>query len=140
MNEIKIYTDGGARGNPGPAAIGVYIVDEDNREIMSIGKKIGHATNNIAEYSAILEALGWITENSEKLQEVTKIVFFLDSLLVCSQIKGLYKVKNKELRLMVFKVREKEAEIKKQIFYEHIPREQNKKADSLVNMALDNNL
>lgn len=140
MNEIKIYTDGGARGNPGPAAIGVYIVDEDNKEIMSIGKKIGHATNNIAEYSAILEALGWITENSEKLQEVTKIVFFLDSLLVCSQIKGLYKVKNKELRLMVFKVREKEAEIKKQIFYEHIPREQNKKADSLVNMALDNNL
>lgn len=140
MNEIKIYTDGGARGNPGPAAIGVYIVDEDNKEIMSIGKKIGHATNNIAEYSAILEALGWITENSEKLQEVVKIVFFLDSLLVCSQIKGLYKVKNKELRLMVFKVREKEAEIKKQIFYEHIPREQNKKADSLVNMALDNNL
>ncbi len=140
MREINIYTDGGARGNPGPAAVGVYIVDEDNKEIASIGRKIGNATNNVAEYSAILEALSWIIENIEKLQEVTKIIFFLDSLLVCSQIKGLYKVKNRDLREMVFKVREKEAEIKKQIFYKHIPREQNRKADSLVNMALDNNL
>lgn len=138
MNDfINIYTDGGARGNPGPAAIGVYITDPNGKEITGFGEKIGVATNNVAEYKAVLEALSWVAENKKTLK-IAKINFFLDSLLVYSQIVGLYKVKDPKLRGLVFSVREKEAEVNMPTFYKHIPREQNKKADSYVNEALDN--
>lgn len=137
---LNIYTDGGARGNPGPSAIGVYIEDEKGKEVESIGKKIGNATNNTAEYKAVIEALLWIIENKEKFSEDVIINFHLDSLLVCSQIKGLFKVKNADLRIYLFKIRVLETEIKNPIFYTHIPREKNKKADALVNKALDMSL
>lgn len=137
MNELLVYVDGGARGNPGPAAVGVYIIDKNRKEIKSIGKKIGHATNNIAEYSAVIEALSWILENVKK-EDYVKINFYLDSLLVCSQIKGIYKVKNSDLREKIFIVREKEAQINMPIFYNFVPREKNIEADLLVNKALDN--
>ena len=138
MNDfISIFTDGGARGNPGNAAIGVYITDSKNQEIAGFGKKIGISTNNVAEYKAVLEALNFITKNKEKLRSATKIYFFLDSLLVCSQITRLYKVKDAKLRNLLFSVRKKEEEIKTPIYYKHIPREENKKADMYVNRALD---
>lgn len=137
IKKLNIYTDGGARGNPGPSAIGVHIEDEKGKEVESIGKKIGNTTNNTAEYKAVIEALFWIIENKEKFSEDTIINFHLDSLLVCSQIKGLFKVKNADLRIYLFKIRELETEIKNPIFYTHIPREKNKKADALVNKALD---
>lgn len=137
MNDfINIYTDGGARGNPGPAAIGVYITDPNDKEIVGFGKKIGVATNNVAEYKAVLEALDWIIKNKKNLK-ATKIYFFLDSLLVYSQITGLYKLKDAKLRDLVFSVREKEAEVNMPTFYKYIPREQNKRADTYVNKALD---
>lgn len=136
-NFINVFTDGGARGNPGEAAIGVYITDENKKQIAGFGKKIGIATNNVAEYSAVLEALSWINENKEKLGKLARINFFLDSNLVCSQIRGLFKVKNATLRDMLFIVRQKEQEINIPIFYEYIPREKNKQADLLVNLALD---
>lgn len=138
-NLINVFTDGGARGNPGEAAIGVYITDENKNQLAGFGKKIGLATNNVAEYSAVLEALSWISENKEKLGKLTGINFFLDSNLVCSQIRGLFKVKNAKLRDMLFMVRQKEQEINIPIFYEYIPREKNKQADLLVNQALDKN-
>jgi len=138
-SEIKIFTDGGSRGNPGPAAIGVYITDGKENVLAGIGKQIGVETNNTAEYRAVIEALSWLLDNIGKIAEDAKISFFLDSLLVCSQIKGLYKVKNANLRDLLFQVRQKEAQIKRSIFYNHIPREKNKMADSLVNDALDNN-
>ena len=137
IRKLNIFTDGGARGNPGPSAVGVYIEDENGKEITGIGKTIGIATNNTAEYKAVIEGLLWIVKNKEKLLENTIINFYLDSLLVCSQIKGLFKVKNADLRAYLFEIRELEVEIKNPIFYTHIPREKNKKADALVNKALD---
>lgn len=137
MGKILIFTDGGARGNPGPAALGVYIEDDNKKELARIGKKIGHATNNVAEYSAILEGLSWAVENKHKLN-IESINFYMDSQLAYSQLIGLYKVKNEKIREFVFEIRKKEAELAIPIFYAHIPREENKQADYMVNQALDN--
>lgn len=139
MSNILVFTDGGARGNPGPAALGVYIEDELGNPLAKIGKRLGVATNNVAEYSAIIEGLLWVLKNKEKLIP-EKIFFYMDSQLAYSQIAGLYKVKNAKLRELIFKIRELEASIKIPIFYSHIPREKNTKADFMVNLALDNML
>lgn len=137
IQKLNIFTDGGARGNPGPSAIGVFIKDESGREVAGFGKKIGFCTNNVAEYKAVIAALFWIIENREKLSNDTEINFFLDSNLVCSQIIGLFKIKNSQLVSLLFQVREKESEIGIPINYSYIPREKNKEADKYVNLALD---
>ncbi|MCL4418979.1 ribonuclease HI family protein [Patescibacteria group bacterium] len=137
IDVLNIFTDGGARGNPGPSAIGVFIKDGDGKELAGIGKKIGISTNNIAEYKAVVEALDWIINNQHRLSRDAKIYFFLDSNLVYSQVVGLFKIKNPNLRELFFSIKKREAEIKLPIFYKHIPREQNREADRLVNMALD---
>jgi ribonuclease HI len=139
MSKLSIYTDGGARGNPGPAALGVYIENEKGEELGRIGKRLGETTNNIAEYSAIVEALLWALEHKEK-ETIEGISFFMDSQLAYSQLSGLYKIKNSNIRDLVFKIHQLEQELKVPIFYNHIPREKNKKADFMVNQALDNNL
>ncbi|MDO8583394.1 MAG: ribonuclease HI family protein, partial [bacterium] len=135
---LNIFTDGGARGNPGPSAIGVYMEDEKNKNVAGFGKTIGTATNNVAEYKAVVEALNWIIENKKELAIGAKITFHLDSRLVCSQIIGLFQVKNADLRNLLFDVREREAQVNFPIYYKNIPREQNAKADAFVNEALDN--
>lgn len=139
MAKIKIYTDGGSRGNPGPAAIGVYISDGNNKELAKIGKKIGEATNNVAEYSAITEGFTWVLANKGK-HDISEVYFYMDSQLAYSQIVGLYKVKNERIRGFIFEIRQKEAELGVPVFYNHIFREKNKKADLMVNLALDNML
>jgi len=137
---LFVFTDGGARGNPGPAAIGVFITNEKGEELASIGRKIGRATNNVAEYSAILEALDWIVKNVGSLGRNLTISLFMDSELAYSQITGAYKVKNANLKELLFKIKIKEKEIGVPISYAHIRREKNKKADKLVNLALDNKI
>ncbi|HUD04841.1 MAG TPA: ribonuclease HI family protein [Patescibacteria group bacterium] len=137
MSKITVFTDGGARGNPGPAALGVYIQDESGKTLASIGKVIGQATNNVAEYSAIVEGLNWLLLNKQKLN-IQSVNFFMDSQLACSQLNGVYKVKNARIRDFVFEIRQKEAELGVSITYAHVRREQNTKADSMVNQALDN--
>ena len=139
MTTISIFTDGGARGNPGPAALGVYVEDENKKELARIGKTLGETTNNIAEYSAIAEGLNWALENKEK-RKIEKIYFYMDSQLAYSQLTGIYKIKNSNIRDLVFKVRQLEQVLDIPIFYNHIPREKNKKADFMVNLALDNKL
>jgi len=139
MSKISIFTDGGARGNPGPAALGVFIEDEKHQELARIGKTLGETTNNVAEYSAILEGLSWALLNKENLN-IEKISFYMDSQLAYSQLAGLYKVKNPRIREFVFEIRKIEAELKIPIVYSHIPREKNIKADFMVNQALDNEL
>lgn len=134
---IKVFTDGGARGNPGPAAIGVYVADDKNKKIFAFGKTIGVATNNVAEYTAVIEALSWVLENKDIFKN-KELKFYLDSNLVVFQLRGIYKIKNAKLRELLFKIKEKEAELNLQISYFHIPREENKIADSFVNSALDN--
>lgn len=137
---LNVFTDGAARGNPGSAAIAFLVTDENKNKIYSYGEKIGFTTNNVAEYKAVICALDWFCKNKEKIQKNSKIFFFLDSKLICSQLNGLFKIKDSDLRTLFFKVKEKEAELKHDIFYFHIPREQNKEADKIANMALDNKL
>lgn len=137
LASITIYTDGGSRGNPGPAALGTYIESEDGTEIKSIGKNLGITTNNIAEYSAIKEGLDWIFANLSDMPNLSRINFFMDSQLAASQLNGLYKIKNAGLRVIFFEIKKLETQIKIPISYNHIPREKNKKADRLVNLALD---
>ncbi len=137
MAKVIIYTDGGSRGNPGPSALGVYITDESGNKLASIGKRIGNATNNVAEYSAVLESFNWLLENKESLPKDLRVEFYMDSQLAYSQLVGRYKVKNPALRNMLFDIRIKEKELGFDTYYMHVPREQNTKADALVNMALD---
>lgn len=139
FNMLKVFADGGARGNPGPAAVGVYVIDENNRILCKVGQKIGVATNNVAEYKAVIVALSLLLRKKELLTH-RQIQIYLDSKLIFSQINGLFKIKNSVLRELLFEVREKEAELAVPIQYFHIPREQNKEADKLVNLALDNKL
>lgn len=134
---INIYTDGGSRGNPGPAALGVHIENETGIILAAIGKAIGNSTNNVAEYSAIIAGLSWAFVNKNKMPHLSRINFFMDSQLAAQQLNGIYKVKNPKLRELIFLIKQKEAEIDLPIYYSHIPREQNKKADKLVNEALD---
>lgn len=128
---ISVYCDGGARGNPGPAAFG-YVVKKDGQIIKSGNGYIGIATNNVAEYTAVIEALTWLEANYPK----DSLTFFLDSELAVSQLSGIYKVKNANIRNLIFKIRTLESNFG-QVHYKHIPREQNKEADKLVNQALD---
>ncbi len=137
MTKVIIYTDGGSRGNPGPSALGVYITDENGNELASIGKRIGKATNNVAEYSAVMESFNWLLENRQSFPKDLRVEFYMDSQLAYSQLVGRYKVKNPVLRNMLFEIRIKEKELGFDTYYMHVPREQNKKADALVNMALD---
>ncbi len=134
---IYVFTDGGARGNPGPAAIGVHITDEKGSVLCGFGETIGNATNNVAEYKAVNAAFAWLIENKQALALHKEIRVFLDSLLLVSQINRVYKVKNENLRELLDSLRQKEQQILLPVRYAHIPREQNKKADYFVNQALD---
>lgn len=133
---ITIQTDGGSRGNPGPAAYGV-VIKNNEQVVYEKGQRIGIATNNVAEYSAVLDALKWVKENVSKAD---KILLYSDSLLLVSQLNGLYKIKNPGLFVIYNEIKMLEQEIKISIYYNHVYREKNKHADSLVNKALDHTL
>jgi ribonuclease HI len=135
MKKITIFTDGGARGNPGPAAIGVQILDEKGEVLDELSERIGEATNNVAEYTAVkraLEHLPDVFEDTKALQ----VVFKLDSQLVERQLNGAYKVKDQNLKIYVEAIKVLENECAT-VTYEHVRREENKEADRLVNEALD---
>ncbi len=138
---LIINTDGGARGNPGPAA-GAFVVKNDAGVLLEkCGKYLGTATNNVAEYSAVLEALKWVKDRGSRLadQQASKVSFFLDSNLVVQQLEGLFKVKNENLRQYFIKVKQLEEELSSiKINYSYVPREKNWEADKLVNETLDN--
>jgi len=134
QDTFTIHTDGGARGNPGPAAIGV-VVEKNNNLIYQLGKTIGDTTNNVAEYTAVVEALLYIKH--VKIEKQTKINFILDSMLVVNQLNGLFKIKEPKLRELVMKIRVLESETGGIITYRAVSRELNKLADLLVNKALD---
>lgn len=137
MSKLTINTDGGSRGNPGPAAIGAVIKDDSNKTIHQFGRTIGIATNNTAEYQAVIATLEWLLENKTKLPKTNQLNFFVDSTLVANQLSGLWKVKDANLRLQVSKVHQLEAELKIPTSYTAIPREQNTEPDTLLNQALD---
>lgn len=152
--KLIIHTDGGARGNPGPAAVGVVIERQDESKVESppageagqkskvlvveFGKRIGETTNNVAEYTAVIEAFHSVKNNPIiKLSNNPIIQFYLDSNLVVQQLNGMFKVKDANLRNLFFDVRVLEQEIGSVVTYSYVPREQNRRADFLVNQALD---
>ena len=128
---IEVYCDGGSRGNPGPAAFG-YVVMRERKVIKEGYGYIGIATNNVAEYTAVIEALSWLEKHFPKVD----LVINLDSKLAVSQLTGIYKVKDSKIRDLVFSIRML-ANSFGQIIFRHIPRELNREADKLVNRALD---
>ena len=130
---LQIYTDGGSKGNPGPASIGVaYFLN--GVKIETYREDIGNATNNEAEYTALVRALELVLKSS-KIQATgyKKIEVFSDSRLMVNQVNGIFKVKEARLRDFIFKIRSLETEIGSPISYKDIPREQNTIADDLVN-------
>lgn len=135
-NKLVIYTDGGSRGNPGPAAIGVVIVGDE------IGKKeygeyVGEVTNNVAEYKALIFALKKAKQllGNEKSGS-TVLEANLDSELLVKQLNGEYKVKESEMRNLFMEVWNLKMDFREVIF-KHIPREKNTQADKIVNQVLD---
>jgi ribonuclease HI len=132
MSVLSIFTDGGSRGNPGHAATGVVIMDGEQM-IASDGHYIGIHTNNVAEYTAVIRAL----ELLATLPSPTQVNFYLDSLLVVSQLNGQYAVKNAALAKLHAQVQEARKKCDYLITFSYVPRAQNAAADALVNEAMD---
>jgi probable phosphoglycerate mutase len=133
---FEVFTDGGSRGNPGPAGAGVVIrecMDQECKNIIEKYKFLGEVTNNQAEYRALLMALEELT----KLNIVDEINFYLDSKLVVEQVNGNYKMKNPGLMPLFQEVKERLSNLKVKTIFTYIPRERNKLADKLANIAMD---
>lgn len=132
---LFIYTDGGSRGNPGPAACGFVVVSKEN-VLVRKSKFLNSTTNNVAEYSAVVLALEWLLQNENKLEN-DSVQFLLDSELVVRQLNGIYKVKNRQLLILNLEIKKYIGRSNKKIFFKNVPREKNKIADGLVNEELD---
>lgn len=154
---LTVNTDGGARGNPGPAAIGVIchssdgnisseVPEQDPRTVrfsqkqtplFTISQYIGETTNNVAEYTAVIKTLEYLKEKGIIAQ---KINFILDSELVVKQLTGVYKIKQPHLQQLALKVHTLIKTLKAQVSFSNVRREFNKQADALANLALDKKL
>jgi len=130
-DKVVIYSDGGSRGNPGPAGIGVVIFDLGGKELKRFGKYLGTATNNHAEYRALIVGLEFALEIGAKT-----VVCNLDSELVVRQLQGKYKVREEGLKPLAEEALRLTGKFL-QVTFNHIPREKNKLADEMVNQALD---
>jgi ribonuclease HI len=131
LGKVKLFADGGSRGNPGPSSLGFVIKDQHDNVIESSNKYLGITTNNQAEYHAVIAGLEWCKQHNVQYVEV-----FLDSLLVVNQMKGIFKVKNRELWALQESAKKLQGSFK-EISFTHIPRELNKLADAEVNKVLD---
>jgi ribonuclease HI len=127
----RLFTDGGARGNPGPAAYGYVLEAEDGTVLASHAELIGTATNNVAEYSGLVAGLRKAIE-----LQVPEVEVVSDSELMVKQMRGEYRVKNAGLRAL-FDQADRLARELGNVEYRHVKREQNEEADRLVNEALD---
>ena len=136
-DEIIIHTDGGARGNPGPAAC-AFVAEVGGKVVQQGSLFLKSSTNNFAEYQGVIIALKWLGESYTDFP-IGKATFYLDSELVVRQLNGLYKVKHKKLIELFHKVNEISKNISLTIYYKNIPRFKNKVADFLVNKVLDEN-
>lgn len=138
MKKIVVYTDGGARGNPGPAGIGVVIQDENGATIKNYGEAIGDATNNEAEYQAVIFALKKIKLlfGKAKVKQMA-IEIRMDSELAVEQLSNRYKIQGENLQKRFMGIRNLIIDVGGKISFTHVPREQNRVADRLVNEALN---
>lgn len=138
MKRIIIYTDGGARGNPGPAAAGAVFCNEKKEILKKHSQYLGdHLTNNEAEYLAVISALQKFKHLfGKKMAKATEVVVISDSLLLVKQLNGEYKIKDSKIKPLFIKVWNLKLDFKK-VRFRQVSREKNKEADSLVNEILD---
>src|ERR1700720_3613377 len=125
------YSDGGARGNPGPAGYGVVIKDQTGKKIAQLSEYLGHQTNNVAEYQGLIAALEYAIEHGHKALKLIS-----DSELLVRQIKGIYKVKNSVLKDLHARAKELISQLD-WFSIDHALREHNREADELANQAMD---
>ncbi len=131
---LEVFTDGGSKGNPGPAAIGIAFY-RDKKRIHTYREDIGYATNNDAEYTAVIRAFEIIIKKKAEWG-IEKVAFHSDSQLVVSQITGVYKIKHPQIRTYIDQLKQLQKELGLSTSFTYIPREQNQVADSLVNNKL----
>jgi len=133
--KIKVYSDGGSRGNPGCSGSGFVVYDEDGKTAYEQANYWGTRTNNEAEYMGLLTGLRWIVKHMEE-KKISAVEFFMDSQLIVRQMEGQYKVKAKNLIGLFGECQELAKKIEK-IVFKHVKREGNQRADALANMAMD---
>jgi ribonuclease HI len=131
---ITAYVDGGARGNPGPAGYGAVITDENGQVLAELYAGIGISTNNVAEYRGLLAALEWAAAHGHSRLHIKS-----DSLLIVQQMLGKYRVKHAGLLPLYRQARHLMARVGT-VTFEHVRREQNKEADRLSNLGMDQNI
>jgi probable phosphoglycerate mutase len=131
VDEVVVWTDGGARGNPGPAGYGVVVTDRDGQVLAELSEGIGWATNNVAEYQGVLAGL-----RQARLLGAPRVLMRADSLLVVNQQLGRWKVRNEGLRPLADEAR-RLARGFQRVTWQHVPRERNRRADALANRAMD---
>ena len=140
MKKYTIHTDGGSRGNPGPAAIGVVIKKSDEGLKKEYGESIGRATNNEAEYGAVIFALKKMKQLVGKEEAGKALVeVHADSELLVRQLGGQYKVVDEKIQKLFLEIWNLKLDFGEVVF-KHVPREENKDADRMVNLALDKEL
>ena len=137
METVIAYTDGGARGNPGPSGIGVYITDTHGNVLKEISESLGNATNNFAEYQAVLVALQRLKQFYGKKTKEMQFDIRLDSELVTKQLNGEYQIKEPGLVPQYIEIHNMRVASFPHVTFTHVPREKNKEADRLANEAMD---
>src|SRR5436190_10115387 len=133
IDEVKLFSDGGARGNPGPSAIGILVLGDNSQELLKFSDCIGHATNNQAEYRSLIKGLDFCAKFTRR-----KVCCFIDSELVVKQMNGAWRLKNDKLRSLFFEVR-KLSQAFDSVVFQHLTRSNPfmKKADWLLNEAFE---
>lgn len=133
--KLVIFTDGASRGNPGPASYGFTVSDEKGQLLYQEGRYIGLTTNNVAEYTGVLEAVKWVKKKYG--HSPLEIELYADSKLVAEQLSGRFKIKSPHLKPIIDKIKILAIELGG-VIYTHVPRAKNTMADRLANQALDN--
>lgn len=136
--QYTLYADGGARGNPGPAGAGAVVFDAIGKRVVEVSDYLGEATNNVAEYEAVLRGLKALLDlfGDTHLKEA-QVAVRMDSKLVIEQMKGSYRVKHPNLIPRHLEIKNLLARHFGVVSFEHVPREKNKDADELANRAMD---
>ncbi len=133
---FTLYADGGSRGNPGPAGAGALVRDESGNTVIEVSEFLGHATNNVAEYTAVLRALEVLSEELGPNAKDAEIMVRMDSMLVVRQMMKQWKLKHIGLKPLAARVEELMSNFKS-VTFEHVYRDDNADADRLANRAMD---
>lgn len=135
-SKLKVFTDGGSRGNPGIAGIGLHVIDGEDQTVYDFCSFLGTSTNNVAEYEGLLRAIRWLNE-FKKDNQVEQVEFYLDSQLVVEQVKKNWKINQDHLKDLANSVWDELKKLNLPYSISHVRREKNKIADMLANQAMD---